>query len=884
MIYKYATILATGFIAGILLSFTLTLPLSAGAAMIICGLAGAAWIIRSESRWRELPFALSVLSMLLVSVPAGNLRMDLAGAQTVEGTTFHYINVENRYQKEFRLRGTVSAEPELRHFGVIDMQFTITQVYDPDTHKWKEVKPANVLLKIAQAGSSGETYMELADSAAYGYRIEVDADKRYIPMQKNPEAFDYGLYLKQQNMIALFEADATDVTILARQSGSILHEMAFALKTEFLKTYKKTIKSPASRLVAGATLGTRRALDAVTWGSFEIPEAFRRSGVGHVLAVSGLHVSIVSLLLYSILVMAGIRPSRFAPVIIILLVLFTLLTGARPSTVRAAIMNSVTLVAFAYFRYNLRKATFIGLSVSSLAILLVNPHVLFSASFLLSFGAVLSLVLITPTLSRWLDALRGFTLIFFAVYIASLVYIANSHITLFMKLPPLLTMAATLWIIIRIGRFLNDRFPFMWKFAYRAVPFPVRSLIVAQFAIQLGMMIPLNAWFFGQFPVAGILVNLAAIPLIGIIVQLGILTGLAGLIPVVGTSVALPLGAFSNALGTVFLWVADAGASFFNYPATPKPTMLWMACYYTGLALVLSADKLYTSFQSVLYTVNTRFKMYIFRYVPAMVAAGMLVVPALLSALSVVKPHTMVVYHDWKTPVASLSMTDRTAYVFNSGGDYFMERILFSGIRFSRAAAVRGVVLPRYSERSVDAVSSLSGLITVDSLFLPKLYDGKEITTPKNVTIRTINFFNITENAFFSYIGSGENGDEHTSLPVTVTANGIRILLIPDYRNRDLPKADFSGEGPFDVMITPHISTWRDYYYIVDIARKAEPDLLVVTNGEREGTVSALAIPEKLDRDFPVILTNRDGAAVVSFTGSGTTVRTVTSGKSFRLK
>ena len=63
----------------------------------------------------------------------------------------------------------------------------------------------------------------------------------------------------------------------------------------------------------------------------------------------------------------------------------------------------------------------------------------------------------------------------------------------------------------------------------------------AQLAIQFGMMLPLSAWFFGQFPIAGVFVNLLAIPAIGILVQLGMLTGLVGLIPVVGNVLAMPL-------------------------------------------------------------------------------------------------------------------------------------------------------------------------------------------------------------------------------------------------------------------------------------------------------------------------------------------------------
>ena len=78
----------------------------------------------------------------------------------------------------------------------------------------------------------------------------------------------------------------------------------------------------------------------------------------------------------------------------------------------------VVVLAFAYLRFDLRRATYIGLALASLLILFFSPLILYSPSFLLSFGALLSLVLITRTLDRWLCRLRGFACLFAAGWFA----------------------------------------------------------------------------------------------------------------------------------------------------------------------------------------------------------------------------------------------------------------------------------------------------------------------------------------------------------------------------------------------------------------------------------------------------------------------------------
>lgn len=120
----------------------------------------------------------------------------------------------------------------------------------------------------------------------------------------------------------------------------------------------------------------------------------------------------------------------------------------------------------------------------------------------------------------------------------------------------------------------------MW---YRRFPRALQRLIAAQCAIQLGLIIPLSGLYFGHFSVAGILVNLAAIPLIGVFVQAGLLFGLLDLIPVAGGALAWVPEQIAIVSGRLFFEIAHVGAGIFPYPEVPPISPALLPLYYLGL-------------------------------------------------------------------------------------------------------------------------------------------------------------------------------------------------------------------------------------------------------------------------------------------------------------
>jgi len=130
--------------------------------------------------------------------------------------------------------------------------------------------------------------------------------------------------------------------------------------------------------------------------SYETDTHFKVSGIRHVIAVSGLHVSV----LYGF-IMAVTGKKRFLAALLGIpsLLLFAAVTGFTPSVVRACVMVGMMLLADLIGR-EYDSAT--ALSAACLLMLLKNPFVIFSVSFQLSVGCVAGILLFSSPLQGWI--------------------------------------------------------------------------------------------------------------------------------------------------------------------------------------------------------------------------------------------------------------------------------------------------------------------------------------------------------------------------------------------------------------------------------------------------------------------------------------------------
>jgi competence protein ComEC len=151
-------------------------------------------------------------------------------------------------------------------------------------------------------------------------------------------------------------------------------------------------EDPATRLRWAMLLGWRGVMTE------ELREPFLHSGTMHVFAISGLHISLVSIILTSLLRLLRVPRGWVGVVVLPALWCYVGLTGWQASAVRASVMMSVVVAGWA-----LRRPSELLNSLAGAAFMLLvwDPRQLGDAGFQLSFGVVLSLAVLAPVFSAW---------------------------------------------------------------------------------------------------------------------------------------------------------------------------------------------------------------------------------------------------------------------------------------------------------------------------------------------------------------------------------------------------------------------------------------------------------------------------------------------------
>ncbi len=131
----------------------------------------------------------------------------------------------------------------------------------------------------------------------------------------------------------------------------------------------------------------------------QVLSSYRAAGVAHIFAVSGLHIGFLSMALNFVLKKCGVKTWIKAIVIIPVLFFYSGVCGFSASSIRAAIMATVMLlVSIKGERYDGLSS----LSIAAIILLLINPMEMFRVGFILSFGVVLGIVVLSEPISRLL--------------------------------------------------------------------------------------------------------------------------------------------------------------------------------------------------------------------------------------------------------------------------------------------------------------------------------------------------------------------------------------------------------------------------------------------------------------------------------------------------
>ncbi len=211
-----------------------------------------------------------------------------------------------------------------------------------------------------------------------GSTIMVDGQLERPVGKRNPNCFNYNLYLKTEGVAAIMQVDNFDsITTIENAKGlDIVRNIIWVKKFNFSYFLDEHLGDRLAGIVMALLFGEKNGL------SEEDLDKFQKNGVIHILAVSGLHVSIVYA--FCIIVFGSVRRKGTCIIILFILILYATLADFTPSVSRAIVMICIHIFASVrFYRYDMLSAT----AFAGLVLLILNPIDLFSLGFQLSFGA-----------------------------------------------------------------------------------------------------------------------------------------------------------------------------------------------------------------------------------------------------------------------------------------------------------------------------------------------------------------------------------------------------------------------------------------------------------------------------------------------------------------
>ena len=245
-----------------------------------------------------------------------------------------------------------------------------------------------------QEDSSGSTVREFP----YGERVRFTTRLRLPRNFGNPGAWDYLGYLRSANIVALGSARADRVEVLPGFRGTRTGAWRARARRDVLRRIHALWDGPRAALIAAMVVGDKSELGR------EIRNDFQRTGIYHILVVSGMNVGIIAFVIFWVLRRLRISELGCSVLTVVLSCGYALITDGGAPILRATLMLAIYLGARLLYR---DRAPLNAVGLAGLILLAADPRALFDASFQLTFLSVAAIAgIAVPLLARTTEPYR----------------------------------------------------------------------------------------------------------------------------------------------------------------------------------------------------------------------------------------------------------------------------------------------------------------------------------------------------------------------------------------------------------------------------------------------------------------------------------------------
>lgn len=241
-----------------------------------------------------------------------------------------------------------------------------------------------------------ETFTEIP----IGKKITIRGSLGFFDKARNPGNFDQELYYARQKVYGYVWCE--EILEICGEPNLLLEEL-YQFKLKWKTTLTDGLGEKNGALLSAMLLGDKSEMDA------EIKELYQKAGIGHILAISGLHISFIGLGIYKFIRKTGLGFLSSGLLAIGILTLYAFMIGFSVSVFRAFLMLLLRIVADICGRvYDMLTALMLAAALT----VFYQPLYLTDAGFWMSYGAILGILLVLPAMKQcfgckwwWLSSL-----------------------------------------------------------------------------------------------------------------------------------------------------------------------------------------------------------------------------------------------------------------------------------------------------------------------------------------------------------------------------------------------------------------------------------------------------------------------------------------------
>ncbi|WP_338750248.1 DNA internalization-related competence protein ComEC/Rec2 [Bacillus sp. FJAT-52991] len=276
------------------------------------------------------------------------------------------------------------------------VSFTEDTVIDGDRLKATVISATDEKLRLSYKLSSQEEANKLKQLLP-GTICDISGTLELPAEARNRHGFNYRSFLANQHIFWQMKVNRLSLSSCYQPKLSVQQKI-FLWRAKGIDHIKEMFPESLQSTAAALLFGDR------TLAEEEITKAYQRLGIIHLLAISGLHVGLMTTFLYYFLIRIGVTKERSQVILLTVLPVYALLAGGSPPVVRACLMTILILLAI---RFQRKFTPLDALSLSFLLVLMYDPYFLYQVGFQLSYLVSFSLILSSQSILSYPTSFLG---------------------------------------------------------------------------------------------------------------------------------------------------------------------------------------------------------------------------------------------------------------------------------------------------------------------------------------------------------------------------------------------------------------------------------------------------------------------------------------------